>query len=282
MASESGSHGVATKKNNNTKRKPDWLDRLSIWMLLVGIGLIAYPTAADWWNSIHQTHMLTEYGQMVEDIDRPIKHEMLMQARTYNQTLVDKEDRWNLTNTENETYNHLLDPGKIGIMGSISIPSLGITYPIYHGTSEGVLAVAIGHMPGSSLPTGGKGVHTILSGHRGLPSAQLFTHLDRLKKGDHFQIETLDQKMLYEVDQIKTVLPGDDTYVQIDPNADLCTLVTCTPFEVNTHRLLVRGHRIPLVDTSEPYAIPWPRIFLCIGLLIMLIGQIVSKRREQK
>ncbi|WP_305150998.1 class C sortase [uncultured Dubosiella sp.] len=274
-------HGAVTNKTKKTKRKPDWLDRLSVWMLLVGIGLIAYPTAADWWNSIHQTHMLTEYAQMVEDLDEPFKKEMVAQARSYNKTLLTQEDRWNFSESEWATYLDLLDPGKTGVMGSVSIPTLGITYPIYHGTDEGVLAVAIGHMPGSSLPVGGKGTHAVLSGHRGLPSAQLFTHLDRVKKGDRFQIETIDQRLLYEVDQIKTVLPGDETYVEIDPDADLCTLVTCTPFEVNTHRLLVRGHRIPLDDKPEPYAIPWPRIFLCLGMLVALIAQLVSRRKEK-
>lgn len=251
-------------------------------MLVVGIGLIAYPTAADWWNSIHQTHVITQYAQMIETMDHEQLDAIYQKAELYNEELRDLEERWNLSSAQYQRYTEELDPGNNGVMGSLTIPVLGITYPIYHGTDEGVLAIAIGHMAGSSLPIGGKGSHAVLSGHCGLPSAQLFTKLDRMEIGDRFEIETVGKHLYYEVDQIKVVLPGDPTYVEIDPEKDYCTLVTCTPFEVNTHRLLVRGHRVEPDDRPTPFVIPWPRIFLCLGLLIALIVRIVSLWKERR
>ncbi|HAM31891.1 MAG TPA: class C sortase [Erysipelotrichaceae bacterium] len=251
-------------------------------MLAVGIGLIAYPTAADWWNTIHQTHVVSEYAAAIRNMDTQKLDQICKEAVEYNQKLMALEERWNLTSNQKKAYERQLDPGNNGVMGSIIIPSLGITYPIYHGTSEGVLAQAIGHMEGSSLPVGGKGTHCVLSGHRGLPSAQLFTKLDHLAIGDRFELEILTRHLYYEIDQIKTVLPGDETYVQIDPEKDYCTLVTCTPYEVNTHRLLVRGHRVQPDNRKKPFVIPWPRIFLCLGMLVMLLYLLITKWKGRK
>lgn len=173
------------------------------------------------------------------------KDKMLADAKAYNQTLAKGVmPDLNLSNAEKSVYNKTLDVTGTGIMAYVEIPKINTTLPIYHGTDDAILQVAVGHIPGTSLPVGGKGTHAVISGHRGLPSAKLFTDIDRLVDGDTFMIQVLDETLTYEVDQILTVLPDDVSALAIDPNQDYVTLVTCTPYGVNSHRLLVRGHRI--------------------------------------
>ncbi|MGN1397922.1 class C sortase [Streptococcus gallolyticus] len=228
------------------KIKEHYLTVILVSMLLIGLSLVLYPTISNYWNSLHQSRIVAGYVQDVEDMSDENKADMLAAAQAYNQTLRQGvTPGLDLSNSEIDFYNKTLDVSGTGIMAYVEIPKLNTILPIYHGTDEGVLRIAIGHIPGTSLPVGGKGTHAVISGHRGLPSAKLFTNIDRLAKGDTFMIQVLDETLTYEVDQILTVLPNDMSAVAIDPEQDYVTLVTCTPYGVNTHRLLVRGHRIP-------------------------------------
>lgn len=215
-----------------------------ILVFLVGLSLLLYPTVSDWWNSLHQSRAIAQYSEQVAALDNDRYEEFWQAARRYNDALLEKENRFVLTDEQREAYNALLNVSGNGVIGYIEIPSIGCSLPIYHGTSEAVLQVAVGHIEGSSLPTGGAGTHCVLSGHRGLPSAKLFTDLDKLAKGDTFILSVLDETLTYEVDQILIVEPRELDALEIDPDKDYCTLVTCTPYGVNSHRMLVRGHRV--------------------------------------
>lgn len=233
------------------KKKKSFSTIILIVILIVGLILLLYPTVSDYWNSFHQTRAIASYTQSVEQVDSEEYDKFLANAQAYNQTLLGKELRFFLSEEETETYNSLLDVTGTGIMGYIEIPKIECTLPIYHGTDEGVLQVAIGHIEGTSLPVGGSSTHCVVSGHRGLPSAKLFTELDELVKGDLFMLRVLDEVFTYSVDQILIVEPDDVSALEIERGKDLCTLVTCTPYGINTHRLLVRGHRVEnLKETS--------------------------------
>lgn len=222
-----------------------------VLIFFVGLSLLLYPTISDYWNSFHQSRAIATYAEAVAELDDEDYEKMWQEAEAYNQKLSNQPNRWNLTEEEEEEYNRILDVGGTGIMGYIEIPEIKVSLPIYHGTDEGVLQIAVGHIPGSSLPVGGIGTHSVVSGHRGLPSAKLFTNLDELDEGDVFMIRVLDETLTYEVDKISIVEPDDLTGLEIDPELDLCTLVTCTPYGVNSHRLLVRGHRIPNLEDDS-------------------------------
>ena len=215
-----------------------------VLMLLIGLSLILYPSVSDYWNSFHQSRAIASYAEAVADIDNE-KYEALWQsAVAYNEQLSELGIQWEPTEEQLEAYRRELDVTGTGIMGYIEIQKINCFLPIYHSTEESVLQIAIGHIEGSSLPVGGPGTHCILSGHRGLPSARLFTDIDQLAEGDTFVLRTLDETLTYQVDQIRIVLPYELDDLKIEPGKDLCTLVTCTPYGVNTHRLLVRGHRV--------------------------------------
>lgn len=222
-----------------------------VLIFFVGLSLLLYPTISDYWNSFHQSRAIATYAEAVAELDDEDYEKMWQEAEAYNQKLSNQPNRWNLTEEEEEEYNGILDVGGTGIMGYIEIPEIKVSLPIYHGTDEGVLQIAVGHIPGSSLPVGGIGTHSVVSGHRGLPSAKLFTNLDELDEGDVFMIRVLDETLTYEVDKISIVEPDDLTGLEIDSELDLCTLVTCTPYGVNSHRLLVRGHRIPNLEDDS-------------------------------
>jgi len=217
---------------------------LIVLMGLVGLGLILYPSVADWWNNLHQGYAIADYDHAVAELDPHEHDEVFAAAEAYNGRLAGRGLRLRLSEDEQEDYDAQLNVTPAGIMGVIDIPKIRITLPIYHGTEEEVLLEAIGHIAGTSLPVGGVGTHCCVSGHRGLPSARLFTDLGLLEVGDTFSITVLDREMTYEVDKISTVLPDEIDQLAIDPKKDLVTLVTCTPYGVNTHRLLVRGHRL--------------------------------------
>lgn len=222
-----------------------------VLIFFVGLSLLLYPIISDYWNSFHQSRAIATYAEAVEALDDEDYEKMWQEAEAYNQKLSNQPNHWNLTEEEEEEYNRVLDIGGTGIMGYIEIPEIKVSLPIYHGTDEGVLQIAVGHIPGSSLPVGGIGTHSVVSGHRGLPSARLFTNLDELDEGDVFMIRVLDETLTYEVDKISIVEPDDLTGLGIDPELDLCTLVTCTPYGVNSHRLLVRGHRIANLEDDS-------------------------------
>lgn len=227
------------------KIKANFSTIILVFILLVGLSFLLYPTVSDYWNSFHQSEAIAGYVDKVNNLTQQENDRMLADAKAYNNSLAKNSlPDLNLTAEERTSYNQILDVSDTGIMAYVDIPKIKTTMPIYHGTDAEILQVAIGHIPGTSLPIGGKGTHAVISGHRGLPSAKLFTDLDQLVEGDIFYIQVLDQTLTYEVDQILTVTPDDVSPLTIDPDQDYVTLVTCTPYGVNSHRLLVRGHRI--------------------------------------
>ena len=261
-----------------------------VLIFFVGLSLLLYPTISDYWNSFHQSRAIATYAEAVAELDDEDYEKMWQDAEAYNQKLSNQPNRWNLTEEEEEEYNGILDVGGTGIMGYIEIPEIKVSLPIYHGTDEGVLQIAVGHIPGSSLPVGGIGTHSVVSGHRGLPSAKLFTNLDELDEGDVFMIRVLDETLTYEVDKISIVEPDDLTGLEIDPELDLCTLVTCTPYGVNSHRLLVRGHRIPNLEddsirvTADAMQVDRLIVASAIAvpiLLILIIWVLVHYRKKK-
>ena len=217
---------------------------LLILILLIGLSLMLYPSFADWWNSFHSSRAIASYEEQVANIDDAQYEELWNAARDYNQSLLHRPNDFILSDEQQEIYKSLLDIGGNGIMGYIEIPTIDVMLPIYHGTEESVLQIAVGHLDWTSLPVGGAGSHCVLSGHRGLPSARLFTDLDKLKVGDVFMLHVLNEILTYEIDQILIVEPQDTDPLLIEPGKDLCTMITCTPYGINSHRMLVRGHRI--------------------------------------
>lgn len=226
------------------KKKSSFVTVILIAALLIGVLLLLYPTISDYWNSFHQSRAIASYAEQVADLDDNVYDQLWEDAQTYNTTLGNSMSRFVMTEEQTKAYDALLNIADNGVMGYIEIPKIKCNLPIYHGTDEAVLQVAIGHVPGSSLPVGGESTHCVLSGHRGLPSAKLFTNLDELETGDVFMLRVLDETLTYEVDQIRTVLPNELGDLAIVEGEDYCTLVTCTPYGINSHRLLVRGHRV--------------------------------------
>ena len=226
------------------KRTGSPITLLLILILLAGVSLLLYPTVSDYWNSFHQSRAIASYAEQVANIDDAQYEELWDAARDYNQSLLHRPNDLLLSDEQQEIYKSLLDFGGNGIMGYIEIPMIDVMLPIYHGTEESVLQIAVGHLDWTSLPVGGAGSHCVLSGHRGLPSARLFTDLDKLKVGDVFMLHVLNEILTYEIDQILIVEPQDTDPLLIEPGKDLCTMITCTPYGINSHRMLVRGHRI--------------------------------------
>ena len=262
-----------------------------ILIFLVGLGFISYPTVSNLWNQAHQSRAIATYSKQVEKLDDSENKKMLKAARKYNKSLLKKSDHWKLSKKDKKKYESLLDVSGTGIMGYIEVPKIDCSLPIYHGTDEGALQIAIGHLEGSSLPVGGKSTHCVLSGHRGLPSARLFTDLDQMEEGDVFVLNVLGRKLAYEVDQIKVVLPDEMSDLEIVQGKDLCTLVTCTPYGINTHRLLVRGHRTKYIEETvvrvqKEAEKKETGIWLLAGggtvFLIIIIIVVVKRRRKRR
>ncbi len=201
---------------------------------------------------MHQSRAISTYSEAVATMDNEKYDEIWSAAWEYNRSLIDRPNDYLLSEEQKVQYEALLDIGQNGIMGYIEIPKIDVTLPVYHGTEESVLQVAIGHLEWTSLPVGGESSHCVVSGHRGLPSAKLFTDLDKMEVGDTFLLRVLDEVLTYEVDQILIVEPQETKALMIEEGKDLCTLVTCTPYGINTHRMLVRGHRI---ETEEVRAV---------------------------
>ena len=274
------------------KKKSRWGTVVLVLILLVGLSLLLYPTFSDYWNSFHQTQAIASYSKEVSQLDDETFEELKEEAIAYNNSLIGKSNRLNLSKADEKEYESLLDVTGTGIMGYIEISKIRCSLPIYHGTDDAVLQIAIGHIPGSSLPVGGESTHCVLSGHRGLPSAKLFSKLEQLEVGDTFVLRVLDDVLTYEVDQILIVEPQEINSLQIEEGKDLCTLVTCTPYGVNTHRLLVRGHRIENLEDSM-YAritadatqidsmIVAPVLFIPL-LLILIIVLLIPRKKGDK
>ena len=222
-----------------------------ILIFLVGLSLVLYPTIADYWNSLHQSRAIATYAEEVAHIDTEKYTTVWQTAIAYNRNLRERDNIFILSDEQKVAYDELLNIGGNGVMGYIEIPSIGVSLPVYHGTDEAVLQIAIGHLEWTSLPVGGESTHSVVSGHTGLPSAKLFTNLNQLTAGDTFLFRILDETLTYEVDQIKIVLPHETDDLLIQDGKDLCTLVTCTPYGVNSHRMLVRGHRVENAEIAK-------------------------------
>ena len=221
-----------------------------ILIFLVGLSVMLYPTVSDYVNQKNQSRAVASYSEEVENLSDVDYQAYFDAADDYNRRLAETPDAF-YRPEEVSGYTDTLDVSGTGIMGYITIPKIGVELPIYHGTSDGVLQVAAGHLEGSSLPVGGAGTHAVISAHRGLPSAKLFTNLDELEVGDTFTITVLDRVLTYEVDQISIVLPTETDLLQPVEGKDYVTLMTCTPYGINTHRLLVRGKRIENAENQK-------------------------------
>lgn len=225
-------------------KKGRFTTALLFLIFFAGLSLLLYPSVSDFWNSMHQSRAITYYAEKAADISQEEYGLYIQAAKEYNEHILTRSNMFTLSDDEKAEYEGLLNISGNGVIGYIEIPTIDVTLPIYHGTSDNVLQVAVGHLEWTSLPVGGNSTHCVLSGHRGLPSAKLFTHLDKLVVGDTFMIRVLDEILTYEVDQILIVEPQDIEALKIVDGEDYCTLLTCTPYGINTHRLLVRGHRI--------------------------------------
>lgn len=224
---------------------------LLILILIAGLSLLIYPSFSDYWNSFTQSQVIVDYTKQIDNLDEEKYDRILSEARAYNEKLIGRRNPYLLSDEQKAEYDELLDISGIGIMGYIEIPSINCTLPVYHGTDDSVLQIAVGHLEWSSLPVGGKGTHCVLSGHRGLPSAKLFTDLDKVVVGDIFILRVLDEVFTYEVDSIMIVEPHETDSLLIEKEKDYCTLITCTPYAINTHRILVRGERVENPEESK-------------------------------
>ena len=262
-----------------------------VLILLAGLSLLLYPTFSDWWNSYHQTKAIASYAADVANLSNEDYEKIWKAATEYNASLSERNSDYTLTEEQKSQYEQLLNVSGDGIMGYIEIPSINCSLPIYHGTQESVLQIAVGHIEWSSLPVGGASSHCVVSGHRGLPSAKLFTNLDELSKGDTFMLRVLDEVLTYEVDQILIVEPQETGALQIEEGKDYCTLVTCTPYGINTHRLLVRGHRIDNMEEAKTIRVTADAVqiepllvapIVAIPMLLILLVLLLLPRRRRK
>ena len=279
------------------------LNKLIIGIIfLAGLSLLLYPFVANQWNNHRQKQLISSYEQSVSDKDAA--HEIdydaeLQKAKAYNEALLPSilPDSFAVAQAieEDKTYMDALNIAGDEVMGIVEIPKINIKLPIYHTTDEEVLKQAAGHLEGSSLPVGGESTHAVISAHRGLPSASLFTDLDQLKKGDHFLIHVLNETLCYEVDKISVVKPEETSSLAVEDGQDLVTLLTCTPYGVNTEPLLVRGHRVPYVeqevaDEKTPLSgislhtnyLLWVIIGLTITAIFILVLYLKEKKLQQK
>lgn len=246
-------------------------------IFLVGLGVMLYPTVSDYWNSFHQTRAIANYDAVVAELDETDYEALFQAAEEYNEKLRGLGAPFSEHEQLSELYYSVLDVAGNGIIGYINIPKINVNLPIYHGTSDSVLNVAAGHLEGSSLPIGGEARHSVLSAHRGLPSAKLFTDLDELEVADIFTITVLNQVLTYEVDQILIVEPTQMEALNVTAGQDYCTLLTCTPYGINSHRMLVRGHRVENIDdrvivvTPDAQKIPTYYVIPAVGVPLLFI-----------
>ncbi|MCI9188373.1 MAG: class C sortase [Lachnospiraceae bacterium] len=246
-------------------------------IFLVGLGVMLYPTVSDYWNSFHQTRAIANYDAVVAELDETDYEALFQAAEEYNEKLRGLGAPFSEHEQLSELYYSVLDVAGNGIIGYINIPKINVNLPIYHGTSDSVLNVAAGHLEGSSLPIGGEARHSVLSAHRGLPSAKLFTDLDELEVADIFTITVLNQVLTYEVDQILIVEPTQMEALNVAAGQDYCTLLTCTPYGINSHRMLVRGHRVENIDdrvivvTPDAQKIPTYYVIPAVGVPLLFI-----------
>ena len=274
---------AVTKEKGKAKAKKRSLSNILMGIALaVGTMLLVYPKASDYWNSFTQSRSIMGYAEQVAQMSAAEYAKFISEAEEYNAKLAENGNEWHMTQGQKKVYESRLTFDSTGVMGYIDIPKISTKLPIYHGTSDAVLQTSIGHLAESSLPVGGKGSHCVLSGHRGLPSAKLFSDLDKMVQGDTFTLSVLNETYTYQVDQIRVVEPTDLRELTIRPGMDLCTLVTCTPYGVNSHRLLVRGHRVKnangdakvvadALQIQPVHVAPFIMIFIIAGLMVKFV-----------
>ena len=263
--------------------KKAWPTIIFTLFFLIGLSLMLYPAVSNWWNSLHASRAIVDYDAARKNLTEEDYAEIFAAAERYNADLA-QIDFPLMYHDQVPGYEEALNVDGSGIMGYITIAKIGVRLPIYHGTSEGVLQKAVGHLTGSSLPTGGEGNHCVLSAHRGLPSAKLFTDLDQMKPGDRFTLTILNRELIYEVDQILIVEPQEVEELYPVAGEDYCTLITCTPYGVNSHRMLVRGHRVaaedaPQVVTEDAVRLS-PRTVALFLALPMAVPVLILHRRK--
>lgn len=276
------------------KRKKNIVTPILVLLLLTGLSLLLYPSVSNYVNSFSQSKAVFTYNNEVNELEEDALEEYWREAQQYNQSLVGRTNPYLLGDTEKERYEQLLNTSGNGVMGIIEIPEIKCELPIYHGTSSEALAAGVGHLEWTSLPVGGESTHCVLSSHRGLPSAELFSNLDRLSEGDIFILYVLDEVLTYEVDQILIVEPEDTEALLITQGEDYCTLLTCTPYGVNTHRLLVRGHRVENAEsgttirvaadavTIEPVIVASILAIPMILILLVILFVYDNKKKNKK
>lgn len=273
------------------KKGHDYITVILFLIFIAGMALLLYPTVSDYWNSLHQSKAIASYAEEVANMEQDKYDDLWAAADKYNAGLLARDNSYLLSEEQKEEYEELLDVSGLGVMGYIEIPEISCSLPIYHGTDESVLQIAIGHLEWSSIPVGGESTHCVLSGHRGLPSAKLFTNLDKLKEGSLFMIRVLDEIMTYEVDRILIVEPQDTSALKIVEGQDYCTLVTCTPYGINTHRLLVRGHRVENIEEAKTVRVTADAIqidpllvapIVAVPILLILLILLMTKRPNTK
>ena len=293
--------GKTPKDGAGKKKKHRVSNLILVLILLTGVGIAGYPAFSDYWNSMHQTRAIAGYAERVAELTNDEYASVWEAALDYNRRLASNPNPWAMSDEDIDDYERQLNVDGTGNMGFISIPRIDVNLPVYHGTSEAVLQTSIGHIDGTSLPAGSVhpdeddyekveyASHSVLSGHRGLPSAKLFSDLDALEVGDVFYLTILDQTLTYQVDKVTVILPEDSSELALFPGKDYCTLMTCTPYGINTHRLLVRGVRVEnekeLVDVRvtadalkvEPlYVVPFiagPVLLLMILWVVLFAGK---------
>lgn len=254
-------------------------------ILFVGVVLLAYPSVSNYINSFSASRVISEYSERIMSMNDESLAEELKKAKEYNEKYSNSLGDF-LSDERQEEYNSLLNLSKDGVMGYIEIPKIGVKLPIYHGTDDSVLSVGVGHVDWSSLPVGGYGSHCVLSGHRGLPSAKLFSDLDMMDTGDYFKIEVCKEVLTYEIDQISVIIPEDLEMLKAITGDDMCTLVTCTPYGINTHRLLITGHRIENIKNynvvSDATKVDARIVALFIAIPILVISFIAVMFKKEK
>ncbi len=280
-------------KKKDAKRKMPPAGIIVLLLMLAGLALILYPGIAGKYNQMLNRRLITDYREKVQAIDESRQQDMLAAAREYNAALaLHTPYIGELTAENRKIYESLLDITGTGIMGYIEVKKSGIYLAVYHGTGEDILQTAAGHLEASSLPVTGESVHTVLTGHSGLPSARLFTDLDRLKKGDIFTLYVLNETLTYEVEDIRRVKPEALEDLHIEKGQELCTLMTCTPYGLNTHRLVVTGRRIETPQAAEKESSPaaravtssWNRWFIFLPVLLFagIVAAAWALRRKKK
>lgn len=263
---------------------------LFVLILIIGIGIMSYPFVSDWWNSFHQTRAIQDYTKIVEQMDENEYEEYFKQAEEYNKKLQQMTAPFQQFDEVRDEYFRTFDATGTGIIGYVTIPCIDVELPIYHGTADDVLNIAVGHLEGSTFPIGGESTHAVLSAHRGLPTSKLFTNLDRVSEGDIFVVTVLNRILTYRVDQILIVDPDKMEALNIIRGEDHCTLVTCTPYGINTHRMLVRGVRIdniegPVSTRKEAFRIPYTKVILTVIaplFVIMFILLMILKPKRHR